>query len=87
MTGLSTESEMKEQRVRQIIESLRPHLQKDGGDVRFVRLTNEGIVEVEFLGECKTCSLAIMTLRAGIERSIILQVDGIKRIEFARDAA
>lgn len=69
------------EKIKNILNTLRPYLQQDDGDVEFVSLSNDGIVEVRFLGECKSCSLAIMTLRAGIERAILLRLPEIKRIE------
>jgi Fe-S cluster biogenesis protein NfuA len=67
--------------IRQSLEVIRPYLQEDGGDIELVSVAADGIVEVRFLGECAGCSLAIMTLRAGVERSLMLAVPGIRRIE------
>jgi Fe-S cluster biogenesis protein NfuA len=63
------------------LEIVRPYLKEDGGDVEFVSLSPDGIVEVRFLGECATCSLSIMTLRAGIERVLIPVIPGLTRLE------
>lgn len=63
------------------LERVRPYLQEDGGDVELVSVSPDGIVEVRFLGECATCSLAIMTLRAGIERALMLACPDLRRIE------
>lgn len=63
------------------LERVRPYLQEDGGDVELVSVSRDGIVEVRFLGECADCSLAIMTLRAGIERTLMLACPGLRRIE------
>lgn len=68
-------------RVEEVLGGLRHHLQVDGGDVELVSVSEDGIVELRFLGECADCSLAIMTLRAGIEREILLDVPGVRRIE------
>ena len=67
--------------IKQKLDEIRPFLQEDGGDVEFVSLSPDGIVEVRFLGECATCSLSIMTLRAGIERVLLTGVSGLVRIE------
>ena len=77
----SMDSESTVKQINQVLASLRGYLQEDGGDVEFVHLSPEGIVEVRFLGSCASCSLAIMTLRAGIERELLLNVPGLKRIE------
>jgi len=63
------------------LESVRPFLQADNGDIQLVDITDDGIVKVRLLGECEKCPLSIMTLRAGIERTLIKQVPGVKRIE------
>jgi len=65
------------------LETVRPYLQEDGGDIELVSVHPDGIVEVRFLGECATCSLAIMTLRAGVERALMLALPAITRIELA----
>ncbi|MBN1447050.1 MAG: NifU family protein [Bacteroidetes bacterium] len=72
-----------EQRIRRVLDSVRPYLQEDGGDIELVSVAPDGIVEVRFLGECAHCSLALMTLRAGVERALMLAEPGIKRVELA----
>ncbi len=71
---------MKEE-ILKALESVRPFLQADNGDIELVDITDDGIVKVRLLGECETCPLSIMTLRAGIERSLMKQVPGVRRIE------
>ena len=71
---------MKEE-ILKALESVRPFLQADNGDIELVDITDDGIVKVRLLGECEKCPLSIMTLRAGIERSLMKQVPGIRRIE------
>lgn len=71
---------MKEE-ILKALESVRPFLQADNGDIELVDVTEDGIVKVRLLGECEKCPLSIMTLRAGIERSLMKQVPGVRRIE------
>ncbi len=71
---------MKEE-ILKALESVRPFLQADNGDIELVDVTDDGIVIVRLLGECEKCPLSIMTLRAGIERSLMKQVPGVRRIE------
>ena len=68
-------------KIQLVLEHIRPYLQKDGGDVELVNVTDEGIVEVKLIGACDTCAMRTMTLRAGIERAIMHEVPEIKRIE------
>lgn len=63
------------------LEAMRPYLQADNGDIELIDVTEQGIVKVKLLGECKECPLSVMTLRAGIERSLMKQVPGVRRIE------
>jgi Fe-S cluster biogenesis protein NfuA len=60
---------------------IRPYLQEDGGDVELVRVTGEGIVEVRLVGSCISCPMSLMTLRAGIERAIMLEHADVRRVE------
>ncbi len=71
---------MKEE-ILKALESVRPFLQADNGDVELVGVADDGIVKVRLLGECAKCPLSIITLRAGIERSLMKQVPGVRRIE------
>jgi Fe-S cluster biogenesis protein NfuA len=70
-----------EEEIRKALESIRPFLQSDNGDVELAKVTEDGIVKVRLTGECENCPMSMMTLRAGIERSLMRQVQGIKRIE------
>jgi len=63
------------------LERLRIFLAIDGGDVQLVRVTEDGIVEVRLMGSCVLCPMSIMTLRAGIERSLMIQNPEVKRVE------
>jgi len=52
------------------LQSIRPFLQKDGGDVELVEVTKDNVVHVRLLGACESCSMSTMTLRAGIEEAV-----------------
>jgi Fe-S cluster biogenesis protein NfuA len=71
-----------ERRARRAIEHVKPYLLVDGGSVELVRIDLEsGVAEVCLVGACRTCSLAPMTLRAGIERAMLHEAPELKRIE------
>ncbi len=71
-----------ERRVRLALEHVRPYLHVDGGGVELVRIDMEArVAEVCLLGACRNCSLASMTLRAGIERAVLHEAPELKRIE------
>jgi Fe-S cluster biogenesis protein NfuA len=78
---VSANSVLVEEKINKVLESIRPYLQKDGGDVELVKVDEHGIVELRLLGSCNTCPLKPMTLRAGIERAIMNKVEEVKRIE------
>lgn len=63
------------------LDSIRPFLQADDGDVELVDVSADGIVTVKLKGACEVCPMSVMTLRAGIERSLLRQVPGIRRVE------
>ncbi|MCL4169925.1 UNVERIFIED_CONTAM: hypothetical protein GTU68_065735 [Idotea baltica] len=52
------------------LTGLRPFLLKDNGDITFVELTEDSVVKVALHGACKSCSMSVMTLKAGVEERI-----------------
>ena len=70
-----------EQKIEEALDQIRPYLQADGGDVSFVEITDDKIVKVELQGACKSCSMSMMTMKAGIEESIKRAVPEIKGVE------
>ena len=70
-----------QQRIAHALECVRPYLQADGGDVRFVRLTDNGILEVQWEGTCVICPMSRLTLRAGVERVVMKECPEVKRVE------
>lgn len=69
------------ERIKSSLETIRPYLQADGGDVEFVRFTDDGFLEVKLTGACVSCPMSRMTLRAGIERRLLHDIPEIKRVE------
>jgi len=69
------------EQIEKSLDKIRPYLQVDGGDVECVRVTDDGIVEVRLTGACSGCPLSKMTLRAGIERALLLDFTDVRRIE------
>ncbi len=74
-------SEQLRERVLDALETVRPYLKADGGDVELVEVKEDGIVEVRLTGACIGCPMSQMTLRAGIERALMRDVPEIKRVE------
>ncbi len=68
-------------KVEGIIEQIRPYLQNDGGDIRFVNITEDNTVNVELLGACGTCPYSTMTLKNGVEEAVKKALPEIKSVE------
>ena len=66
--------------VKVSIEQLRPFLKDDGGDMELIDITEEGIVRVKLLGACSSCSMSVMTLKAGLEEALIKVTPQIKGV-------
>lgn len=70
---------MKEQ-VQKAIDTVRPGLQVDGGDVELVDVSADGVVKVKLTGACHGCPMAQMTLKMGIEKIIKKEVPEVKEV-------
>ena len=69
------------EKVKQIIDKIRPQLQMDGGDVELVEVDLEaGIVKVRLMGMCSGCAHAAQTLKFGIERAIKQFIPEVKSV-------
>ena len=71
------------QQVDSALDTVRPHLKEDGGDVELVDITDDLMVKVKWLGNCQNCSMSIMTMKAGLEmtiRSQLPQISGVMAI-------
>jgi Fe-S cluster biogenesis protein NfuA len=62
------------------LDTVRPHLKVDGGDVELVDVSDDLVVSIKWLGNCEFCSMSAMTMRAGIKEAIIQQVPEIKEV-------
>jgi len=66
--------------VEKALAKVRPMLQRDGGDVELVEVT-DGVVKVRLTGACKGCPMSQMTLKNGIERFLRQEVPALKSVE------
>jgi Fe-S cluster biogenesis protein NfuA len=69
------------QRIEASLDSIRPYLEADGGNVKLSQITDDHIVKLEFVGACGTCPMSTMTFKAGVEEAIKKAVPEIKGIE------
>lgn len=68
-----------ENRIIRIIDTIRPYLISDGGDLEFIKFEN-GIVYIKMLGACAGCSLIDVTLKSGIEESLINEIPEVQQV-------
>ena len=68
-------------KINEALDSIRPYLQTDGGDVEFVELTDDMTVKVRLTGSCETCSMSFFTMKSGIEESIKKAAPQVKSVE------
>ncbi|MCX6235861.1 MAG: NifU family protein [Bacteroidetes bacterium] len=68
-------------KVKNVIEQIRPYLQADGGDIQFVSLTEENIVNVELIGTCGSCPYSKITLKNGVEEAVRRVLPEIRAVE------
>ncbi|MFZ2897203.1 MAG: NifU family protein [Saprospiraceae bacterium] len=68
-------------RINDALETIRPHLAVDGGDVEVVEVTPDKRVKIRWIGNCVNCSMSAMTLKAGIEQAIKGKVPEVAGVE------
>jgi Fe-S cluster biogenesis protein NfuA len=66
--------------VEQALAKIRPLLQRDGGDIELVEVT-DGVVKVRLTGACKGCPMSQMTLKQGVEKLLMKEVPGLISVQ------
>ncbi|HEX9777423.1 MAG TPA: NifU family protein [Geopsychrobacteraceae bacterium] len=66
--------------VEEVLEMVRPALQADGGDVELVDVSDDGVVSVKLTGACGSCPMSTMTLKMGIEKTLMEKIPGVKEV-------
>ena len=69
------------EKVQSALDKIRPTLQKDGGDVVLVDVSDDGVVTVQLTGACKGCPMSQMTLKNGIEKFLKAEVPEVTSVE------
>jgi Fe-S cluster biogenesis protein NfuA len=67
--------------VEAALDTIRPYLEADGGNVSVEEITDDNIVKLKLLGSCGSCPMSIMTLKAGIEQAVKKAVPSITAVE------
>jgi Fe-S cluster biogenesis protein NfuA len=68
------------ERVAGVIDSIRPYIQGDGGDIELLGVESDGVVKVKLSGACSGCPHAAMTLKMGVERAIRQRVPEVREV-------
>ena len=71
----------KQHEIQQVLDSIRPAIQADGGDVELLDFDDEsGLVRVRLMGACESCPISMMTLKEGIEKRLRQSVPGVEEV-------
>lgn len=76
----SSKTDSVRQRVEDVIELIRPSVQSDGGDIELVDVTDAGVVQIRFHGECVGCPSSSMTLQHGVEKNVRARVPEVTSV-------
>jgi Fe-S cluster biogenesis protein NfuA len=68
-------------KVEEVINRIRPALQRDRGDVELVEITDNDVVKVRLKGACGSCPMSLMTLKGGIEAEMKKVIPEVKAVE------
>lgn len=70
---------IQEEKIREIIEKLKPYLINDGGNIEFIKY-EDNIVYIKMLGACANCQMLDLTLKEGIESAIMEEVPEVQGV-------
>jgi Fe-S cluster biogenesis protein NfuA len=69
------------EKIEKVLDTIRPYMETDGGNVKYLGITSDYILKLELLGNCSSCKMSTMTLKAGVEESIRKEFPEIKTVE------
>lgn len=80
---MNTHSTLEEiaRKIEASLDTIRPYLKADGGDVKVSHISEDHVVRLEFVGACGNCTMSSMTFKAGVEAAIKRDVPEIRSIE------
>jgi Fe-S cluster biogenesis protein NfuA len=67
------------EKIEEAIGKIRPFLQRDGGDIKFVEFV-DGVVKVKLQGACGSCPMSMMTLKMGVEKQLKQEIPEVKEV-------
>lgn len=68
------------EKVKAVIDKVRPALERDGGDVEFIAMDAKGVVKVKLKGACAGCPMSTMTLKMGIEQTLKKEIPEVTEV-------
>jgi len=69
-------------KIEELLDSIRPAIRSDGGDIELVEFDEEsGLVQLRMVGACYACPMSMMTLKAGIEQRLRMQLPEVRAVE------
>ena len=71
------------EKVESSLDSIRPYLLADGGNIKITEITEDNTLKLEFVGACSTCKMSSLTFKAGVEEAVKKAVPEITKIEVA----
>jgi Fe-S cluster biogenesis protein NfuA len=81
-SSAATRSSSAEDRIEEILDSIRPAIRADGGDIELVGFdVADGVVRIRMVGACYACPMSMLTLKAGIEQRLRMQVPEVRSVE------
>lgn len=69
------------EKIQNVIDQIRPYIQQDGGDIEFVELTDDMVVNVQLKGACGSCPYSQITLKSGVETAVKKAIPEVKAVE------
>lgn len=68
------------EKIEEALDTMRPYLKADGGDIEVNRLTDDWTLEVKLLGACQTCPMSYQTMKAGIEEAVKKAIPQVQKV-------
>jgi Fe-S cluster biogenesis protein NfuA len=68
-------------RIQTTLDSIRPYLIADGGNVEITEITADNVLRLALTGNCQSCNMSSMTFKAGVEEAIRRDVPEITAVE------
>lgn len=69
------------ERIESTLDTIRPALQIDGGDVEYVGVDDNGVLQLRLVGACGSCPISSMTVKHGIERRIRATIPEVREVQ------